>query len=387
MSRLLVLLPSVPYPLDTGAKMRNHGLLRLLAERHQLDVLAFGDAAREQALKKLAHQARVVEPAVVRSRSRRAVDLASVPLPDMAQRLWSPTFASYVVHEPYDAVQAEGIEMARYLGAVPPRKRIYDAHNAEFLLQRRASAMAPSPLAALYSRIQWRRLQRFEAGVVRGSRMTLAVSHHDANQLLALGGPDANVRVVPNGIDTAAYPFTARRENPAAGGLLFLGKLDFRPNAEALRWFLDYVFPHVHDTRVFAVGDAPPKWLVSHGQRDDHLAVTGYVPDERRYLARCTALILPYQIGGGSRLKALIALASGLPIISTSLGMEGLEVEPGVHFLQAGSSREWVECIYRLLREPELGARIAVAGRRLVEERYDWAALRPAVEAAYSWLT
>src|SRR5205823_3834765 len=107
--------------------------------------------------------------------------LTNSTLPDMAVRLWSPEFAgtvrAFVADGGYTAVQAEGIEMARYLGGVDPQRRIYDAHNAEFLFQRRL-ADASAPLAKrLYSRLQWRRLERFERHVVRTSRMTIAVSN------------------------------------------------------------------------------------------------------------------------------------------------------------------------------------------------------------------
>jgi glycosyltransferase involved in cell wall biosynthesis len=306
-------------------------------------------------------------------------------LPDMAHRLWSTDVAKAVRDGDYDAVQAEGIEMARYLFQVPPERRIYDAHNAEFLLQQRL-AHSSRGLRAAYSRMQWRRLERFEAAVVRQSRLTLAVSEHDANQLSALAGPDTNVRVVPNGIDVAAYPFrppsAARRTD-----LLFLGKLDFRPNAASLAWFIPDVLGRLSDTRLFVVGAAPPAWLVKAGQHDSRIAVTGHVADERPYFARCAALVLPVRTGGGSRLKALVAMASGVPIVSTRLGMEGLEAEPSVHYLVADSPEEWVSSLRRLLADADLRQRLACNARSLVEQRYDWSALRPKLEAAYAWLS
>jgi glycosyltransferase involved in cell wall biosynthesis len=217
--------------------------------------------------------------------------------------------------------------------------------------------------------------------------MTLAVSNHDANQLLALAGEGADLRVVPNAIDAAAYPFVERRAQATLPELLFLGKLDFRPNAEALRWFVGEVFPKLSAARLFAVGGGPPGWLVDAGQHNERIAVTGYVEDERRYLNRATALVLPLQNGGGSRLKALIALASGLPIVSTGVGMEGLDVEPGVHFLRADTPAEWVACLTQLLTDAGLQKRLAQAGRELVERCYDWSAQRQCVRAAYDWLS
>jgi glycosyltransferase involved in cell wall biosynthesis len=291
--------------------------------------------------------------------------------------------------EQYDLVQAEGIEMAGYLAAVPAERRVYDAHNAEFLLQRRASELAPGLVAKLYSRLQWRRLERFERRLVRNSRLVLAVSEHDANQLLALANGSAQVRVVPNGIDVTDYPFRPRAES-AAPNLLLLGKLDFRPNAEAARWLIQRVLPRlapaVPAARLFCVGGLPPGWLVRAGQHDEHIAVTGYVADERPYLERAAALLLPLRVGGGTRLKALVAMASGLPIVSTRLGMEGLEAVPGEHYLPAETAADWVSALQRILSDAALRQRLAASARVLVEQRYDWPVIIPRLRASYAEL-
>ena len=109
------------------------------------------------------------------------------------------------------------------------------------------------------------------------------------------------------------------------------------------------LFERVPAARLFAVGASPPRWLVEAGQHDDRIAVTGYVGDERPYLARCAALVLPLRTGGGTRLKALIAMASGLPIVSSRLGMEGLDAEPGEDYLLAETPAEWVTALQQVL--------------------------------------
>jgi polysaccharide biosynthesis protein PslH len=253
-------------------------------------------------------------------------------------------------------------------------------------LQRRASEAAPGQVAKLYSRLQWRRLQRFEASVVRASRLTFAVSHHDANQLRALA-PDACVTVLPNAIQAGVYPFRLPEADDAPN-LLFVGKLDYRPNAEAVAWLYETVLPGIFQAvpgaRLFVVGANPPQWLVRAGQHDERIAVTGHVADERPYLARCAVLLLPVQVAAGSRLKALVALASGLPIVSTALGMEGLEAQPGQDYVQAESAAEWVEAIGQLISRTEQRQTIATRGRALVEQHYDWSAVRPVLDAAYA---
>jgi len=375
--KLLFLLPSVPSPADSGAKLRNLALLKLARRRHQVDALAFGPPGDARA-----------------SSLRRLLWLTSPNRVDVVERFASAAFRekvrSRLAEGSFDAVQAEGIEMAQYLDLVPPERRIYDAHNAEFLLQRRASETADTLVAKLYSRLQWRRLQRFERAVVRNSRLTLTVSEHDANQLLALANGEARVRVVPNAIDISAYPF--RRSDVDVPNLLFLGKLDYRPNADAVRWLVQRLLPRIHEqkasARLFVVGSNPPGWLVAAGQHDPRIAVTGHVADERPYLERCSVLLLPIKAAGGSRLKALVAMAAGLPIVSTQVGMEGLDAEPGENFLQlcAETDVEWVDGVCRLLDDSDTRRDLAERARRLVEARYDWSAIQPAVEAAYAEL-
>jgi polysaccharide biosynthesis protein PslH len=388
------LLPSVPEPADAGAKLRNRGLLRLAAEDHVVDALAFGRPEDGPRLARLVRAGAVVPPPTRRWR-RRLWHAASSHLPDMADRLWSMAFraklACLLGSRGYEAVQSEGIEMARYLdlARAAGARRVYDAHNAEFLLQRRALAASPNPAAAAYSLLQWRRLERFEGGLVRRSDLTLAVSEHDANQLTALAGTCRPVATVPNGIDLAAYPFRAPAATDQANVLL-LGTLGYRPQAQAAAWLLGQVLPRLFErrscARLFVVGAQPPRWLVRAGQRDPRIAVIGPVTDERPYLARCSALVLPHQVGGGSRLKALVAWASGVPIVSARLGMEGLEGEPGTHYLQADEPAAMAEALDRVLGDVTLRRRLARAGRALVEERYDWPRIGPALRAAYASL-
>jgi polysaccharide biosynthesis protein PslH len=369
--RILFLLPSTPEPPDAGAKLRNLGLLRLAAAEHEVDMLAFGRAPR-------------------RSRARRLAEALQSDLPDMALRLWSPAFAREVRRRldstAYDLVQAEGIEMARYLAEAPPERRVYDAHNPEALLQRRAWAAAVrrhDGVAAAYSMIQWRRLADVERAVIRGSARTLAVSYHDANQLEALAGKP--VHVVPSGLDLDRYPFAEPRDEQPPN-LLFLGKLDYRPNAEALHWLIQQVLPRLPSVRLFVVGADPPRWLIAAGQHDERIAVTGAVSDERTYLRRAALLLLPLEVAAGARLKALVAMASGVPIVSTPLGMEGLEAAPGEHYLCVPGldAAAWATCVRGVLSDVEQRRQLARAGRALVEGCYSWAAVRPALQAAYA---
>ena len=392
--RILFLLPSVPLPADAGAKLRNLALLRLAGADHEVDALAFGEG---DGLGQFVRRAATVAPPAPRPALQRVLHTLRSPLPDIALRLWSPRFAvelsAALEREWYDLVQAEGIEMGRYLLTVPSDRRVYDAHNPEALLQRRAwhaAARRRDLASAAYSWLQWRRLTRFEAGLIASCRRILAVSYHDANQLEALAPTTSDrIRVVPSALDVTAFPF-CQPSADQADNLLFLGRLDYRPNAEGVKWLIDLVLPRLFErkpkARLFVVGPRPPGWLVAAGQRDDRIAVTGHVIDERPYLKRAAALLLPLEVAAGSRLKALVALASGVPIVSTALGMEGLEAVPGEHYEHAVNlcPQAWANVLARLLDDPVRRSRLALNGRRLVEACYDWSAVAPALRAAYA---
>ena len=220
------------------------------------------------------------------------------------------------------------------------------------------------PALRLYSRLQWRRLERFERRLVAGQSAHpggFAARRQSAVRARGRGRERArhSERHRRRGVSVSW-----RRRPEQAANLLFLGKLDFRPNAESARVVCrrrccGRCSTRVPTARLFAVGANPPRWLVEAGQHDDRIAVTGYVADERPYLARCAALVLPLRTGGGTRLKALIAMASGLPIVSTRLGMEGLDAEPGEDYLVAESRRG-------------LGDRVAAAAGRSGVARSAW---------------
>jgi glycosyltransferase involved in cell wall biosynthesis len=191
--------------------------------------------------------------------------------------------------------------------------------------------------------------------------------------------------VVPNAIDPDAYP---RREGwPARPSLLFTGTMDYRPNADAARWLLDAVMPTVWESvpeaRVFVVGRGPARDLVARGQQDARIAVTGQVESVNSYWARSTVYVLPVRGGGGTRFKALEAMAAGLPIASTPMGMEGIAAEDEMHYLSGASGGALAAAIVRLLEDQALRETMTEAAGRLVREQYDWRVVAPRLLDVY----
>jgi len=413
--RILFLTPQLPYPPHQGTTIRNYNIIANLAPRHEIHLLSFVRSQDEIARATPLHQfCRSIEgiPTPRRSPLKRFFSLFLSPLPDMALRLPSAEFqarlAATLRRVPFDVVQIEGIEMARlwmlevrnwkldYEAGLPtsnlqPPTSIFDDHNAEYVLQQRAfetDVRQPRRwVGALYSLIQWKKLSRYEAMVCRLADGVVAVSEADKTALQQLV-PGLNVTVVPNGVDVEHYTSADIRPSPLPPrSLVFTGKMDFRPNVDAVLWFCQEVLPLVRrklpDARFYIVGQSPHRRVL---RLADHPAVTvtGYVDDVRSYIAGACVYVVPLRIGGGTRLKVLEAMAMGKPIVSTSLGCEGFEgLESGRELSVADTPEEFAQRVLELLDNASQRERLGQAARHFVEEQYDWRLIVPKLEQAY----
>lgn len=401
--RLLFLTPQLPYPPHQGTALRNFGLIEGLAKRgHEVTLVSFIEATQTLSSESplTAAYCRVLTvTAPRRGMARRIRDLVA-GYPDMARRLWSEdmrrALRDLLSQERFDAIHVEGIEMAPYLpvlrelAGLQGTLLIYDAHNAEYALQRRIfsqDARTPSRLhAAAYSWVQAGRLRRFETATCRGVDHVLACSEADADALRRLPHRTP-ITVVRNAISTAEYypdDFTpADLPHPA---LVFTGKMDFRPNVDAALWFADAILPAIRqsisDAHFVIVGKHPhPRLDRLRGWPG--VLFTGFVPDIQTYLLAADVYVAPLRMGSGTRFKLLEAMAMGRAVVSTRLGAEGLDVADGDHLLLADAADGFAEAVVALLQDEERRRAIGERGAALVRVRYDWSAVIPIVEGVY----
>jgi sugar transferase (PEP-CTERM/EpsH1 system associated) len=396
--RLLLLTPQLPYPPHQGTSLRNFNLIAQLARRHRVCLLTFlePDQSMEAAgpLLDLCEWVDTI-PVPRRSQAQRLRQMLTTRRPDMAWRLWSPAFrdrlAARLAEAPFDVVQIEAIELAPYLPAIeasrPRPLVVYEDHNAEWVLQKRAcltDLRVPRRWpAAAYSFVQWMRLKTYEAGVCRRADRVVAVSEADRDAIRTIA-PGIPVTVVPNGVDLDEHAGYRGPREPY--DLVFTGKMDFRPNVDAMLWFGEEVWPRLRaerpDARLAIVGQRPHARL--EGLRAaPGVTLTGWVEDVRPYIAGATVYIAPLRVGGGTRLKLLQAMAMGAAVVATSLGAEGFPVTHGQELLLADTPDDFARAVLRLLDSPEERARLGAAARRFVEATYGWDALIPKLEALY----
>jgi len=399
--------------LSQGTIIRNFNLIAGLAKRHTLDLLTFAPAETDEIGDELLRpycRRVVVEPAPTRSLACRAADTLFNSLPDMALRLESPTMhrrmAALLAETSYDVVQVEGIEMAPYalksLRAAHPRaarptvasspRLVFDDHNAEYLLQKRnclTDIRQPRRwLAAAYSFVQWQKLVAYERRICRTADRVIAVSEADRAALQRIL-PGLEIAVIPNGVDLTFYRPDAvspqRELGPRA--LVFTGKMDYRPNIDAVLWFADAVLPLIlaeaPDVRFYVVGQQPHARL-ARLTAHPNIVLTGRVPDTRPYIAAAAVYVVPLRIGGGTRLKVLEAMAMGQAIVSTRVGCDGFDFRDGREVYFADEPISFAAAVLALLADRSRAMALGRAARAYVEAHYGWEAIVPRLEALYA---
>ena len=404
--RLLFLTPQLPYPPQQGTALRNWGLLSHLADTHEVWLLSFDETpgtAIHPTLKKACKEIAMI-PVPRRTLQDRLRMLVTSPLPDMAWRLWSPAFErqlrDWLRDHRFDIVQVEGIELARYMMDLVADKRprnyhlVFDDHNCEYLLQQRTHEMDMRRgrlHGAAYSFVQWQRLRTFEREALRAADATLCVSPQDQTLLTQLE-PHAKVTTIFNGIDVAAYESFATAPSPKGRGvktIVFTGKMDFRPNIEAMLWFQREVWPFVKQAhpaaKWFIVGQKPsPRLDVL--RNDPDITLTGQVDDVRPYIAQADVYIAPLLAGGGTRFKLLEAMAMRRAIVSTTLGCEGFAIEPGREMMVADTGSDFASAVNELLRSEARRREMGERAHAFVAATYDWQAIVPRLEDVYQKL-
>ncbi len=285
----------------------------------------------------------------------------------------------------FDAVQIEGVHLSSYLPVIRSAASrpvvLADWHNIESEILHRYSRVNPNPLRRVYA---WRTanlLERAEKQFLANCDVHTVTSERERIWLQALD-PAAEIHVIPNGVDVQY--FSPQEWDPAAPrtNLVFAGSMDYSANIDAVLWFSKNIWPELsrqHPALSFTVVGRDPSPDVralaqdpAHGNR---ITITGTVPDVRPYYSGALATVVPLRIGSGTRLKILEAMAARIPVISTRLGAEGLDVEDGTHLLLADSPSEMITAVSRLAASPQLWQRLSRSARELVSRSYDWSSL------------
>ena len=382
---LLAATSEVPWPLNSGGHLRTFHLLRTLTSRFDVCLVAptlgndeAGRAALERAgvtlrlvpvpprkplseAMKVAMSAVRREPYVLFARHRR-------------RAVWRALAAEAARRRP-DVLYLDHLDSLVYADAVPDVPVVIDLHNVYSRLALRAADEVPGRVRRRYLAGEARLLAQRELVAARRAHTIMAVSDDDGQYFSALGAP--RVVVVPNGVDCSAYA-GAYAERPGPPTLLYVGALDWPPNASAARLLatdvLEAVRRRVPEARVMIVGKNPPPEVLALARSQPHVEVAGNVRDVVPYFRNAHVLAVPLEAGGGTRLKILEAFAAGLPVVSTPVGCEGIDGLHEEHLLVADRP-EFADAIVRVLLDPAAARARADRAQQLVQHGYDWSAV------------
>jgi glycosyltransferase involved in cell wall biosynthesis len=401
LARVLFLTQLLPYPLVSGAKIRAYYVLRYLATKHQVTLLSF--VRPDDRSQDVAHLERFLETVhtvpIQRSWLRNvragAVGLATGrPMTIVREEIgvMQRRVRQLLANGNFDVVHADQIPMAQY-GLLAPDaggKRLLDQHNATFRLVGRLARNEPRWWMRQMLQREAGAFARYEADVCQRYDYVSFVAEEDRRDLLAhmpSGALAGRNMVIPICVEPQAVQSVIPSQRPWR--VTHIGTMFWPPNAEGVVWFWEEVWPQVRaqmpQSRLTIIGKNPPQHIQALDKNRD-VDVLGFVDDLSPYLAETAVFIVPLLAGGGMRVKILDAWSWGLPIVSTSVGAEGIAFRQGEQILIADTPQAFARATCRLVDDPALRERLRANGRAWLEDRYDWQRVYPVWDEVYARL-
>jgi len=404
--RILWLSHLLPYPPKGGVQQRSYNLIRELARHHDVDVVAFYQAAHHrdaQALREAVDhmggfcRLRAVLPLPVDGARWRKPLLA-------LQSLWGEPYTvrwtrclryaaaiqAVLADTHYDAVHLDTISLAPYAQLPGPMRqvpRLLNHHNIESAMLLRRAQLEHSTLKAWYYRQEGQRLEQFERATASWFAAHLVCSSLDGERLRSQCGPALPIEVIHNGVDTGYFRPDPSLPAPAQDSLVFAGRLSWYPNAAAMRWCVEDLWPRIKARRASArlaiVGSSPSAQLLQAAANDPALTVPGFVDDVRPWIQGAQVYLCPITDGGGTKLKILDALAMGCAIVAHPVACEGIDVTHGKDVLLADTAEGLVDHCLRLFDDAALRSRLSAAALTLAESTYTFRSIGTKLAGVY----
>lgn len=384
--RILWLKTELLHPVDKGGKIRTYQMLKELKRDHAITYLTLDDGTADKNARELAteychdlvciphHQRRKFTPGFYADLGLNLISnlpyaIAKYESSEMRRRIEELTRK-----QSYDVIVCDFLTPAVNLPRKLPCPAILFQHNVEAMIWKRHAEVQSNPLKRTYLYGQWRQMKAFESVMCRRFDRVIAVSREDS-ELMRREYRVTAIDDVPTGVDTSFFrPRRAEKRDPH--NLVFTGSMDWLPNEDAIRYFTGEIMPRIKekipDVTLTVVGRDPYPALLELSQRDPSIVVTGRVDDVRPYMERAAAYVVPLRIGGGTRLKIYEAMAMEKPIVSTTVGAEGLPVRDESELLLADSPEDFATAVVRVLHDEEFAFHLGRRSATLVREQFGW---------------
>jgi polysaccharide biosynthesis protein PslH len=399
--KVLLVSPMAPSPPRFGAQARTHGLLSNFAQHHDVSAVVLHDddatpGASGPAMASYCREVTFVRnPNSATGWRRRALQARSWLSRRSYQRhthalpAFQETLDRVLRAQRFDVVLVNFPHLAHFRlrqapPGAPPPAIVIDSHDIHYDLARQVSVSTVSFGRRLHARLNWRKLAREELAAYNAADGVGVCSAADQKRL-AIDAPGANTVVIPNAADVEYLQPRASDPAPDGRTVLFFGLLATVPNVDGVLYFLREVWPTIvaarPDARFVVIGAQPSPEILA--QAGPSVTIVGPVDDLRPHLAAASVIVVPLRLGSGTRLKILEAWAMARPVVSTSLGAEGLDAVPGRDLMIGDNPADFANAVLRVLAEPLLADELGRAGRALVTERYSWRGAAQALEAFF----
>ena len=386
--RIAFLTPYLPYPPDTGGKNRTYNLLKRLGQGHQVDLyvpayeaLRGGHGDLDEFCANIwiyAHQVRWSRRQLIRDK----LTLTPATVLNFSRPETVKEMCSDLAKRHNDLVFVDELVMAPYAWELNGIPKVLARQKADSLYFWDVALRCPWGRGKLWHLREAVLLRIYEPKVWSVYRHGIVVSEKERDLFLGIR-EELDLCLAPNGVDLDFFSFKPPNVTEVPVVLCY-GTMSYYPNVDAVLYFFREVYPlikkRVPTFRVMVVGQDPGPEIRGLQKEYDNVMVTGTVPDMRPYLEKSTLVVVPVRIGRGTRLKIPEAMAVGRPVVSTSVGCEGLDVGDGQHLLIADSPWDFADRVARLMEDAALRRYLAENGRRLVEESYSWDSICARVE-------
>ncbi len=385
--KILVIDEWLPWPLDSGKKIRSFNLMRHLAKEYKIYYQAYVNLPQEEEKVEVmeSHGIHVIPVEDVRTSKWTLRFYFEVIINMLSAKPFSTVYhikstfskkmRETVEQVKPDLIHCEWTNLAPFLEEYQNMPRVIAAHNVESDIWKRLAANGSNLFVRFLGKQQEKRIEILERKWYRKVDHCIAVSQEDKQVIESYG---AQVSIVENGVDIAFYnnvDNTVEDNNR----LIFVSSLDTFSNQDGVDYFVKNIFPVLirkkPEISFWIVGKNPTEKIKSYAQKNSKIIVTGTVPDVREYISKSAVCVVPLRIGGGSRLKILEAMAMKKPVISTSVGAEGLRVNNGVDIILSDEPEDFADRILELQSNSDLQRNLGSAGWKLVDSNYDWGRL------------
>lgn len=386
--KILHLFPYLPTPATFGGASRIYHILKHLVGHHDVTVAGFRERGDLQEFNTTFPELKGKKHFIKRKRVkfRRLMQFASYFTSHSYWYLWSQSpkmerqINNLLEANDFDFILAEFASMGHF-DLNTDAIRILDAHNVEYDNFRRMSKLKGSPIRKNFYTREYKKVYHEETQAFKRHDAIFVTSERDGSIIKR----DAQTKqfVIPNGVDMDYFNPNGAVEEPFS--MVFTGSMGYLPNHEGMMYFLDEIFPVIKEkvpqAKIYIVGNKPRPELLDY--QSDSVTITGFVEDVRPYIDQASVFVVPLTMGSGTRLKVVEAFSMRKPVVSTSIGCEGLDVEDGENLIIKDNATAFAEAVVELFEDQQLKSKLITNGYELAKQKYDWSVIGESIDEAF----